>query len=263
MSGRSLAAWATLSLATLVLASPARAADDAAAERGLELTQRMDTANAGFESDVSEVEMTLVNAHGDRVERRMSIDTLEGDKDGDKSVVAFSFPADVNGTRLLTWTHKKGNDDQWLYMPAIKRVKRISSRSKSGSFMGSEFAYEDMSSQEVEKYTYRYLGDEEFEGRKVWKIQRIPVGDSGYSRQIGYFDQEYLNPLRVEYFDKKNELLKVGTFSQYQRYGRHWRVGTIEMANAQTQKKSILVWKTRALGEDLDPEDFESDALVD
>lgn len=250
-----------LSLIGLLLATPVLADD--AARKGLEIAQKLDVSNQGFESDVSSVEMTLINAHGDQVERKMTIETIEGEKDGDKSVVAFSFPADVNGTKLLTWTHKSDNDDQWLYMPAIKRIKRISSRSKSGSFMGSEFSYEDMSSQEVEKYTYRYLGEETWEGRKVWKLERVPVGDSGYSRQVGYYDREYMNPLRIEYFDKKNELLKVGTFSHYEKYGELWRVGTIEMNNEQTKKKSVLVWKTRELGEDLDPEDFESDALED
>ncbi|MEO1232916.1 MAG: outer membrane lipoprotein-sorting protein [Myxococcota bacterium] len=248
-------------LTGLLAASPAWAED--AAARGLEIAQKLDAANEGFESDVSSVEMTLINAHGDQVERKMTIEIIEGEKDGDKSVVAFSFPADVDGTKLLTWTHKSDNDDQWLYMPAIKRIKRISSRSKSGSFMGSEFSYEDMSSQEVEKYTYKFLGEDTLEGRTVWKLERVPVGDSGYSRQVGFYDKEYMNPLRIEYFDKKDELLKVGTFTGYKKFGEMWRVGTIEMSNEQTRKRSVLVWKTRTLGEDLDPEDFESDALED
>ena len=247
---------------TALFATSPTWADDAMS-KGLEIAQKIDTANEGFESDVSSVEMTLINAHGDQVERKMTIEILEGDKDGDKSVVAFSFPADVDGTKLLTWTHKSDNDDQWLYMPAIKRIKRISSRSKSGSFMGSEFSYEDMSSQEVEKYTYKYLGEAALEGRTVWKVERTPVGESGYSRQVGFYDQEYMNPLRIEYFDKKNELLKVGTFTDYKKFGEMWRVGTIEMSNEQTRKRSVLIWTRRELGKDLDPEDFESDSLED
>ncbi|MEO1336758.1 MAG: outer membrane lipoprotein-sorting protein, partial [Myxococcota bacterium] len=147
----------------LTFTSTATAQD--AGEQGLAIAKKLDVANSGFTSDVSNVEMTLINAHGDRVERKMLVQTLEGTNDGDKSIVAFSFPADVNGTKLLTWTHKIDNDDQWLYMPAIKRIKRISSRRQSGSFMGSEFSYEDMSSQEVEKYTYQFLGDETLNGR--------------------------------------------------------------------------------------------------
>ena len=103
--------------------------------------------------------LELINAHGDVTKRKMVMEVLEGTDDGDKSRSVFEWPADVKGTKLLTWTHKKGDDDRWLYLPAVKRVKRISSSNKSGSFMGSEFAYEDFSSQEVEKYTYKLLDE--------------------------------------------------------------------------------------------------------
>ncbi len=233
-------------------------------EKGLELAKKLDLANEGFISESSEMEMDLINAQNDVVKRRMSIRALEGKGDGDKSVATFSWPADVKGTRLLTWTHKNGDDDQWLYLPAIKRTKRISARNKSGSFMGSEFAYEDMSSQEVEKYTYKLLGEEKLDGRDVWKMERYPVDKrSGYTRQIVWTDKEYMNPLKIEYYDRKNELLKTGLFSDYQKHGKHWRVSKIDMYNAQTKKRSILVWKNRKLGEALDEDDFESDALED
>ncbi len=75
--------------------------------------------------------------------------------DGDKSLFVFDEPRDVQGTAFLIHAHREDADDQWLYLPALKRVKRISSANRSGSFMGSEFAYEDMTAQEVEKFTYR------------------------------------------------------------------------------------------------------------
>ena len=249
---------------SLTVISGTQAAAQTAEEKGLGIAKKSDKANEGFKSDISNIEMTLINAHGDRVERKMDVETLEGTRDGDKSVVAFSWPADVNGTKLLTWSHKKGHDDQWLFLPAIKRIKRISSRNKSGSFMGSEFSYEDMASQEVEKYTYKFLEDTTLGGREAWKTERVPVDKrSGYSRQIVWTDKEYMNPLRIEYFDRKNELLKVGVFKGYAKFGKYWRVGSIEMENMQTRKSSTLVWKSRELGKSLDPEDFESDALED
>ena len=231
-------------------------------QKGLAVATKIDKANEGFKTDVSKVQMDLINRHQDRIRRTMTIDTVEGQTDGDKSKVEFLTPADVNGTKLLTWTHKKGDDDQWLYMPAIKRIKRISSRNKSGSFMGSEFAYEDMSSQEVEKYTYKYIKDAELEGRKVWMYERVPVDKrSGYTRQIVWADQEYMNALKVEYYDRKNELLKTATFKDYKKFGKFWRVGTIDMFNHQTKKRSTLVWKSRSLGDSLDDDDFESDVF--
>ena len=233
-------------------------------EKGLAIATKSDKANEGFKSDVSAVRMDLINRHGDRIKRTMTIQTIEGDSDGDKSRVEFQTPPDVNGTKLLTWTHKKGDDDQWLYMPAIKRIKRISSRNKSGSFMGSEFSYEDMSSQEVEKYTYKFVADTELDGRKCWKFERYPVDKrSGYTRQIVWMDKEYMNVLKVEYYDRKNELLKTGLFKDYKKFDKFWRVSSIDMYNHQTQKRSILVWNDRELGADLDSDDFESDALED
>ena len=137
---------------------PAQAFADAA-KAGLEIAKKNDLANQGFVSERSVMEMKLINAHGDITTRRMKSEIVEGKNDGDKSIVIFEWPADVKGTKMLTHSKKTGDDQQWLFLPAIKRVKRISSRNKSGSFMGSEFSYEDLGSQEIEKFTYELLGE--------------------------------------------------------------------------------------------------------
>jgi hypothetical protein len=210
------------------------------------------------------MEMILINAHGDRTTRKLVNDVAETEKDGDRSLSTFLWPADVKGTRMLTWSHKDGDDDQWLYLPALKRVKRISSRNKSGAFMGSEFSYEDLGSQEVEEYTYRFLEETEVDGRPVWKIERDPVSRrSGYSKEIAFFDQEYMNPLKVEYYDRKGDLLKVAMFHDYQKIETWWRVGRIEMENVQTLKKSILTWNVRKLGKEFSDYHFSSDSLIE
>ena len=90
----------------------------------------------------------MKNRQGEESSRYIKNKTLEVENDGDKSLSIFERPRDVKGTALLNFTHKTGTDDQWLYLPALKRVKRISSANKSGSFMGSEFAFEDITSQE-------------------------------------------------------------------------------------------------------------------
>ncbi len=163
---------------------------------------------------------------------------------------------------MLTWSHKVGSDDQWLYLPALKRVKRISSSSRTGSFMGSEFSYEDLGSDEIEKYTYKFLNDGTVEERPVWVIQRIPVDKkSGYSKQIVYSDKTYKNPLKIEYFDRKGELLKTSTFSLYKKYKNFWRPGRIRMINHQTKKESVLDWENRKLGQKLDSRAFHKNAL--
>ena len=117
--------------------------------------------------------------------RELHISTLEVDGDGDKSLTVFDSPRDVKGTAFLSHTHATEPDEQWLYLPALKRVKRISSRNKSGSFMGSEFAYEDISSQELEKYRYKWLRDETLDDRHTVVVEYYPVYEnSGYTRQI-------------------------------------------------------------------------------
>ena len=165
---------------------------------------------------------------------------------------------------MLTWTHKKANDDQWLYLPSLKRVKRISSRNKSGSFMGSEFAYEDIGSQEIEKYTYRYLRDEPLSGRTTQVIERIPVDrKSGYSKQIVWMDTTYGQAIKIDFYDRKNELLKTFSFTGFNQHGAYWRADKIEAFNHQTRKKSILEWSGRKLGATVDADEFSKDSLQD
>lgn len=231
-------------------------------QRGLELAKKADAANDGYKGESSTMEMVLVNAHGDRTSRKLKSEQIEVTGDGDRSRIEFEWPADVKGTRMLTWTHKKGNDDQWLFLPAINRVKRISSGNKSGSFMGSEFAYEDLGSQELEKYSHKYLADETLDGRKTWKLERVPTDpDSGYSKLVTWMDQEYLNPLKIEYYDRKGELLKTATFTGYTKHGKYWRMGGIKMVNHQTKKESHLTWSERKVGVELRDKAFESDEL--
>jgi hypothetical protein len=233
-----------------------------AEDKGLEIARKTDKANDGFKGEVSTMEMILVNAHGDRTTRKLTSRGIETANDGDRSRIEFQWPADVKGTRMLTWTHRQSDDDQWLFLPAVNRVKRISSNNKSGSFMGSEFAYEDLGSQEVDKYKYKHLADEPIAGRPTWKVERIPVdARSGYSRQISWTDQEYMNPVKVEYYDRKGELLKTATFSGYTKLGKWWRPGKIVMVNHQTKKESHLTWSARKLEVTLADNEFQSDGL--
>lgn len=233
-------------------------------DKGLRIARQVDRANEGWKTESSSMEMVLINAHGDRTTRKMRSQILEGDSDGDRSRIEFEWPADVKGTRMLTWSHKTQDDDQWLFLPAVKRVKRISSKNKAGSFMGSEFSYEDLGSQEIEKFKHKFLGEEALDGRAQWRIERIPVNpDSGYSRQVVWIDQEYQGASKIEYYDRKGELLKTATFSGYQRYGKLWRLTRIEVMNHQTKKASVLTWSERKLGEKLDRQLFEADELDD
>jgi outer membrane lipoprotein-sorting protein len=232
-------------------------------QRGLEIAQEIERRDTGFHDFEASMTMLLRNRHGEESLRNMRNKTLEVETDGDKTLIIFDEPRDIKGTALLSFSHKVGDDDQWLYLPALKRVKRIASRNKSGPFMGSEFAYEDITSQEVEKYTYKYLGEESFEGKPTFLIERDPVDpNSGYTRQQVWVDQERYIPLKIDYYDRKNALLKTLVFRGYQQYlGQYWRADQMYMENHQTGKSTLLSWQKYNFHAGLDEGDFNKNSL--
>ena len=131
----------------------------------------------GFGSFTARQTMVLRNRQGQESLRQVRVKVLEVEDDGDRSLFIFDEPRDVAGTAMLVHSHKDAADDQWLYLPALTRVKRISSSNRSGSFMGSEFAYEDMSVPEVEKFTYRYLRDEPCGELTCTVVERFPTDE--------------------------------------------------------------------------------------
>ena len=233
-------------------------------EKGLEIARQADVADQGFDDIQVNLTMILRNKRGQESTRLMTNRILEQTEDGDKSLIIFNSPGDVKGTSTLTYTHKHGPDDQWLYLPSIKRVKRISSDNKSGPFMGSEFAYEDLSSQEVEKYTYNFIGQEEVEGETLMKVERFPIDPkSGYTRQIVWYNVD--NGFRiekVEFYDRKNAHLKSLYYSKYRQYeGKHWRAGEMLMVNHQTHKETQLIFQDYQFKNGLTENDFSLNSL--
>ncbi len=228
----------------LLLLSPTLLYAQSAEERGLEIAMEADRRDIGWGDQKSDTRMILRNQHGQTSERKMHNRSLEVDNDGDKSMIVFDHPKDVKGTAFLTFTHATRADDQWLYLPALKRIKRISSNNKSGPFMGSEFAYEDLSSQEVEKYTYKYIKDDKLDGRDVYVVERYPTDkNSGYKRQEVYMDKEMYQPHKVVFYDRKNALYKTLLFKDYHQYlDRYWRANKMLMTNHQSGKSTDLVW---------------------
>ncbi len=237
-----------------------------AEEKGLEIATEADKRDLGWGDSTADMKMLLINKQGDTSEREIRVRALEVEGDGDKSLTIFDKPRDVRGTAFLTFSHVTGADDQWLYLPALKRVKRISSRNKSGPFMGSEFAYEDMSSQEVEKYTYKYLRDEscgENQQQTCFVSERYPVDEfSGYTKQIGWVDQTEYRPWKIDFYDRKGALLKTMTLSDYHQYlGKYWRAHRMEMVNHQTGKKTVLTWSNYQFKTGLQGADFNKATL--
>jgi len=232
-------------------------------EKGLAIANEADKRDTGWVDQTANMKMTLKNKKGDSHERVMRITTLEVQGDGDKSLLSFDNPRDIKGTAFLSHTHSLTPDDQWLYLPALKRVKRISSSNKSGPFVGSEYAYEDLASQEVEKYTYKWLRDEVVDGRDQFVIERFPQYEhSGYTRQIVWLDKEMYQPTKLEFFDRKNALLKTLLFLDYNQYlDQYWRPGRMEMTNHQTGKSTTLYWNDYKFKNGLTDRNFDKNTL--
>jgi outer membrane lipoprotein-sorting protein len=247
----------------IFLVLPLNAAAETPEEKGLEIAVEVDRRDTGFHDSTASMRMLLRNRQGDESARDIRVKVLEQENDGDKSLTVFDQPADVKGTAFLSFTHKSGPDDQWIYLPALKRVKRISSRNKSGPFMGSEFAYEDLSSQEVEKYTYKYLRDEQYNDMDCFIVERDPVDEnSGYTRQLVWFDKAEYRPQKIEYYDRKNSLLKTLTFDDYQQFlERYWRSHDMYMENHQTGKSTRLTWSDYKFKTGLTERDFDRNSL--
>lgn len=232
-------------------------------ERGLEIEQERDRRDSGWGDSTSTLKMILRNRHGEESTRELRNQSLERADDGDWALIIFDEPRDVAGTALLSYTHKTGPDDQWLYLPALKRVKRIASDNKSGPFMGSEFAYEDIASQEIEKYTYKYLRDEELDGRMHFVVERYPVDPkSGYVRQVVWIDQDEYRVQKVDYYDRKESHLKTLVFSDYREYlDRIWRAHRMDMVNHQTGKSTTLEFSDYRFRTGLSERDFNQSSL--
>lgn len=236
---------------------------ETAEEKGLTIAIEADKRDTGWIDQTADLKMVLTNKHGESSHRTMALKSLEVDGDGDKSLTVFDNPRDIKGTAFLSHTHALKPDDQWLYLPALKRIKRISSANKSGPFVGSEFAYEDLSSQEVEKYTYKWLRDETINGHEVFVIELYPqYKNSGYTRQISWMDKNMYQPRKIEFYDRKDTLLKTLISSEYNQYlEKYWRPEKMEMVNHQTGKKTDLIWKNYQFKNDLSNRDFDRNTL--
>ena len=227
-----------------------------------EIADKADKVTDGFESSIAKTQMTLINASGQRSVRDLLMKTLEGEA-GDKTVSIFLSPADVKGTKVLGWEHADRDDDQWLYLPALKRVKRIASRNKSGSFMGSEFSYEDIGNQNPSKFSFE--GEPEvvmLNGVECYKGARTPKDkNSGYTKQVTWVDTKNFLIQKIAYYDRKKEHLKTAIFSDYKQIDGVWRVGKIEMKNHQNDKSTLLIWKEDKIKTGLNSRDFDKREL--
>jgi hypothetical protein len=201
---------ACLALALQALASGPEAAR-AQALTGRQIMDRVDNRNDGDRA-VQDLNMLLIDQNGSTRTRRLRMWRRDLGKDV-QSILFFLAPPDVEDTGLLTYDYEdpERDDDQWLYLPALKKTKRIATGDKSGSFMGSDFSYADMTERNLAHYDYTLLKEDVLDGVKVWQVEAIPntpreIDQTGYTKLIHTVRQD-------------NDVM-VGTVGWLQRGGR-------------------------------------------
>lgn len=250
---------------SLAADDPAARGDTPEAQKGYDISARADRTDQGFSDSRVDARMVLTNQAGQETVREFSFATLEKEDEsvGDKSLIIFESPRDVEGTALLSHAKILDPDDQWLFLPALKRVKRISSANKSGSFVGSEFAFEDFTITELNKFTYKYIGEDQLDGMTTDVIERYPrYENSGYTKQTSWIDQDIYQVRKVEFYDRKGDLLKTLVLSDYREYDGIWRAHRLGMVNAQTGKETELVYENFSFKTGLDNNDFQQGVLT-
>lgn len=236
---------------------------ETAEEKGYEIAARSDRSDRGFGDNEVTATMILRNGKGQESRRVVFQRTFEiQDEDkGDLGIIVFEDPADVEGTALLSHAKILEPDDQWLYLPALKRVKRISSKNKSGPFVGSEFAFEDFTSQELNKYSYKYLREEPCPNLPEVTcdvLERYPEYEfSGYAKQVSWVDQKDFQTRQVDFYDRRDSLLKTMTFEDYKLYqDKYWRAQTLKMVNHVNGKSTDFLFSDYKFGLGLSENDF-------
>lgn len=252
--------------ALFVCASLGMASAQSAAQKGQQIATRADQVMSGFGDFKVSGDMTLQTAGGGTSQRRFETKTLElnGGRDT-RSLLVFDWPGDIRGTALLTHSFDAKQDAQWLYLPSVGRVKKISGSGRSGSFVGSEFAYEDMVEQDVSNYNHTWIRDEPCPvgGGTCHVIQRTPKSRSGYSQQIVWIDQSQLRFQVIQYYNRRNQLNKTLSMGGYKKYnGRFWRPSRMTMVNHLTGKRTVLDWKNYQFNTGLQPGEFTRQAMT-
>lgn len=244
-----------------------------ATAKGEEVVGAWTKCDYGFGDMQSDFKLVQSDGKGGEVERQVHLRMLEvketdtrGFKSaGDKSIVVFHSPKDVAGTSMLVHTNARGSDNTWVYLPAVKRVKRISSENQSGNFAGTEFAFEDIASQEFYKFKYKWLRTEKcgIEGESAIcdVVEQIPTyKNSGYSKQIVSYDG--CRHRKIDYFDLKGAFFKTQTFNGYRQYnGKQWRGHNNTMTNHRNGRQTHLIIPKFTYRAGFKESDFEASAL--
>lgn len=212
-----------------------------------QIMERNDEVQTSKDS-TSKITMKLINEKGQERVRKIAYFEKRDKNDNRNTLVKFQFPADVKGTGLLTLEHKGSEDDQWLYLPAMRKTRRISASDKGDSFMGSDFTFEDMEQEDLEEFEYKLLGMEDINGEPCYRIEGIAFSESkkketSYSRRELWVRKSDFFLLKINYYNRKGDFLKTLTASDVKIISGKPRAHRLTMENFQRRHKTELIYE--------------------
>ena len=217
-----------------------------AQDTGLFIMKKMDQLKKPVDSEI-QIKMTLVSNKRGKERSRSRVLTIIEKKFEDgiynmKSLLRFSEPKEVNGTAFLTWDRIDAKfDDQWLYLPALKKVKRIRAKDKERSFMGTDFSYEDLSGRNIESDSYELIGEDIIHGTECYKINATPIEKkTQYGARLIWVDKKKYLMKRIEFYNKKKEKVKTLDIPEHVKNGEYWTQTKLVMKNLKNGHRTEL-----------------------
>jgi len=231
---------------------------------GREIMEKVNARDTGDRS-ITEMEMILIDKKGNKRVRKLKTFGLEKGKDS-LSLMFFLSPADVRNTGFLTFDYDESgkDDDQWLFLPALRKTKRIAAGDKSGSFMGSDLNYSDMTSPDLNLYEYTLMKETEVKGQKVWQIKAVPktkaeAEKSGYSKSVVFIRQDnyvMIRGVRWVHKKKRNKYLDVRKLEKIDGIWVSTELHVTTKSGKKTLHKTILKQKNVHFNQDEVNEDL-------
>jgi len=188
------------------------------------------------------VSMDLIDKRGNVSTRILELYSKKNNDQKLNTMIVFHRPASVKDTRFLSIGHSDKVPEQWIYLPALKRVKRITTSDADQSFLGTDFTYADMGANDIDKANYSLLREEIFENEQCWVIETIPLESAGsdYFRTVSWISKEMLLPVYMEMYDKHDKLIKKLTTENIEKIQDYWTPKTTTMLNVQTSHSTTL-----------------------
>ncbi len=212
----------------------------------------------------SVMQMELINKRGSKRVRTMISYSKDYGKDK-KTIMFFQEPADVKGTGFLTWDYNDEDktDDRWLYLPAMKKTRRISGTSaKKEYFMGSDFTYDDLGNRDVDADVHKLLREETINGQLCWVVESTQKdNDDVYSKKVGWIRNDNYMAVKVEYYDKQGSILKILEVNEIKKVDGFWTAAQMTMTNKLRDHKTIIRFESMAFNIAIDDQMFTVNSL--